>query len=107
MYKLNIILDNELVNSYKSPVIPKYQELIYFLDRTFIVKRLGHIVYSRENQNVLAELDLTVEEISTKLNQNKINNLSFFNSENSTFKKPYIFNKKIRNFFSCSAYYLL
>ena len=64
MYKINIILGNEFINSYKSPVIPKYQELIYFLDRTFIVKRLGHIVYSRENQNVLAELDLTVEEIS-------------------------------------------
>nr|DAT91084.1 MAG TPA: hypothetical protein [Caudoviricetes sp.] len=33
--------------------------------------------------------------------------MSFFNSENSTFKKPYIFNKKIRNFFSFGAYYLL
>lgn len=64
MYKLNIILDNNIVNSYKSPIIPRYQEIIYFLDKTFIVKRIGHIVYSRDNQNVLAELDLTVEEVS-------------------------------------------
>lgn len=64
MYKLNIILDDNIVNSYKSPIIPRYQEVIYFLDRTFIVKRIGHIVYSRDNQNVLAELDLTVEEVS-------------------------------------------
>ena len=64
MYKLNIIIDNNIVNSYKSPIIPRYQEVIYFLDRTFIVKRIGHIVYSRDNQNVLAELDLTVEEVS-------------------------------------------
>ena len=64
MYKINIVLGDEFINSYKSPVIPRYNELIYFLDRTFIVKRLGQIVYSRENQNVLAELDLTVEEIS-------------------------------------------
>lgn len=63
LYRLNIILDNEVVNSYKSPIIPRYQEIIYFLDRTFIIKRIGHIVYSRDNQNVLAELDLTVEEI--------------------------------------------
>ena len=64
MYKLNIILDKNIVNSYKSPIIPRYQEIIYFLDKTFIVKRIGHIVYSRDNQNVLAELDLTVEEVS-------------------------------------------
>ena len=64
LYKLNIILDNNIVNSYKSPIIPRYQEIIYFLDKTFIVKRIGHIVYSRDNQNVLAELDLTVEEVS-------------------------------------------
>ena len=64
MYKLNIILDDNIVNSYKSPIIPRYQEIIYFLDKTFIVKRIGHIVYSRDNQNVLAELDLTVEEVS-------------------------------------------
>ena len=64
MYKLNIILDNNIVNSYKSPIIPRYQEIIYFLDKTFIVRRIGHIVYSRDNQNVLAELDLTVEEVS-------------------------------------------
>ena len=64
MYKLNIILDNNIVNSYKSPIIPRYQEIIYCLDKTFIVKRIGHIVYSRDNQNVLAELDLTVEEVS-------------------------------------------
>ena len=64
MYKLNIILDNNIVNSYKSPIIPRYQEIIYFLDKTFIVKRIGHIVYSRDNQNILAELDLTVEEVS-------------------------------------------
>ena len=64
MYKLNIILDNNIVNSYKSPIIPRYQEIIYFLDKTFIVKRIGHIVYSRDDQNVLAELDLTVEEVS-------------------------------------------
>lgn len=63
MYRLNIVLDNEVINSYKSPIIPRYQEIIYFLDRTFIIKRIGHIVYSRDNQNVLAELDLTVEEI--------------------------------------------
>jgi hypothetical protein len=63
LYRLNIVLDNEVVNSYKSPIIPRYQEIIYFLDRTFIIKRIGHIVYSRDNQNVLAELDLTVEEI--------------------------------------------
>ena len=64
MYKLNIILNDSIVDSYKSPIIPRYQEVIYFLDRTFIVKRIGHIVYSRDNQNVLAELDLTVEEVS-------------------------------------------
>ena len=64
LYKINIILDNNIVNSYKSPIIPRYQEIIYFLDKTFIVKRIGHIVYSRDNQNVLAELDLTVEEVS-------------------------------------------
>ena len=64
MYKLNIILDGNIVNSYKSPIIPRYQEVIYFLDKTFIVKRIGHIVYSRDNQNILAELDLTVEEVS-------------------------------------------
>ena len=64
MYKLNIILDDNIVNSYKSPIIPRYQEVIYFLDRTFIVKRIGHIVFSRDNQNILAELDLTVEEVS-------------------------------------------
>jgi hypothetical protein len=63
LYRLNIVLDNEVINSYKSPIIPRYQEIIYFLDRTFIIKRIGHIVYSRDNQNVLAELDLTVEEI--------------------------------------------
>lgn len=63
MYKINIILDDRVVNSYKSPIIPRYQEIIYFLDKTFIVKRIGHIVYSRENQNVLAELDLTVDEV--------------------------------------------
>ena len=63
MYKLNIVLDNEVIISYKSPIIPRYQEIIYFLDKTFIVKRIGHIVYSRDDQNVLAELDLTVEEI--------------------------------------------
>ena len=63
MYRLNIVLDNEVINSYKSPIIPRYQEIIYFLDKTFIVKRIGHIVYSRDNQNILAELDLTVEEI--------------------------------------------
>ena len=64
MYRLNIVLDNEVVNSYKSPIIPRYQEIIYFLDKTFIVKRIGHIVFSRDNQNILAELDLTVEEVS-------------------------------------------
>ena len=63
LYRLNIVLDNEVINSYKSPIIPRYQEIIYFLDRTFIIKRIGHIVYSRDNQNILAELDLTVEEI--------------------------------------------
>lgn len=63
MYTLNIILNNEIINSYKSPIIPRYQEIIYFLDKTFKVKRIGHIVYSRDNQNILAELDLTVEEI--------------------------------------------
>lgn len=63
MYKINIILDDMIVNSYKSPIIPRYQEIIYFLDKTFIVKRIGHIVYSRDNQNVLAELDLTVDEV--------------------------------------------
>lgn len=63
MYKINIILDDRVVNSYKSPIIPRYQEIIYFLDKTFIVKRIGHIVYSRDNQNVLAELDLTVDEV--------------------------------------------
>ena len=64
MYKLNIILDDNIVNSYKSPIIPWYQEVIYFLDRTFIVKRIGHIVYCIDNQNILAELDLTVVEVS-------------------------------------------
>lgn len=63
MYKINIILDDMIINSYKSPIIPRYQEIIYFLDKTFIVKRIGHIVYSRDNQNVLAELDLTVDEV--------------------------------------------
>ena len=63
MYKLNIILDNEIVNSYKSPIIPRYQETIYLLNRTFMVKRLGHLVVTRDGQNVLAELDVYVQEL--------------------------------------------
>ena len=63
MYKINIIFKDDLVFTYKSPIIPKYQEHIYYLDKTFIVKRLGHIVYARENGNVLAELDITVDEV--------------------------------------------
>ena len=63
MYKINIILDNEIVNSYKSPIIPRYQETIYLLNRTFMVKRLGHLVVTRDGQNVLAELDVYVQEL--------------------------------------------
>ena len=63
MYKINIILDNEIVNSYKSPIIPRYQETIYLLDRTFMVKRLGHLVVTRDGQSVLAELDVYVQEL--------------------------------------------
>ena len=64
MYKINIVLDDVVVNSYKSPVIPRYQEKIYLLNRTFMVKRLGHLVVTRDGQNVLAELDVYVQELT-------------------------------------------
>lgn len=60
LYKINIICDDRLIVSYKSPIIPKHREVIYLSQGEFTVIKLGHIVCTKENNNVLSELDIYV-----------------------------------------------
>lgn len=60
VYKINIIKDDRLITSYKSPIIPKHYEKLTLHQGEFEVKRLGYIIYSRDGENLLSELDIHV-----------------------------------------------
>lgn len=60
LYKINVIYEDRVIISYKTPIIPLHNEKIYLSQGEFTVIELGHIVCCKENDSVLCELDIYV-----------------------------------------------